>query len=84
MKPFWRGVFSEEDGTPSLSRVATMILVFFACGWVTYIVRKTTILPDFTGLIMFISTIYGINRFHSGFVAAKNGHSDPAPAASGK
>lgn len=46
MRSFWRGVFSEEDGTPSLSRVATMLLICFTCGWTTYIVRRTGALPS--------------------------------------
>lgn len=34
-KPFWAWVFSEQDGTPSLARVGTAVLVAFICGWDT-------------------------------------------------
>ncbi|SRR5258708_3637192 len=60
--PFWRGVFSEPDGTPSFSRVATGLLVSFACGWVTAIVWKNHVLLDFAGLALFIGTLYGSNK----------------------
>ena len=59
---FWRGVFSEPDGSPSFSRVATAVLLAFACGWVTAIVVKHYALPDFTSLVMFVGVLYGINR----------------------
>jgi len=57
-RPFWAWTFSEADGTPSFSRVITVPIVFFALGWVTHIVWKTGALPDFMGLIAFISAIY--------------------------
>lgn len=59
---FWRGVFSEADGTPSFSRVATAVALAFALGWVTSIVARTHQLPDFSGLVAFIGILYGINR----------------------
>jgi hypothetical protein len=46
MKDFVLGVFS-DGGAPSFSRVATGVVVGFACGWVTAIVRVTHVLPDF-------------------------------------
>lgn len=68
-KGFLRGVFSEADGTPSSSRIFTGIGVGFACGWVTAIVRHSFTLPDFMGLTIFISSLYGLN-------AGKNALSD--------
>lgn len=59
---FWRGVFSEADGTPSFSRVATGLLLAFALGWVTALVAKHWALPDFGGLIAFVGVLYGINK----------------------
>ena len=59
---FWRGVFSEADGTPSLSRVGTGVLVGFACGWVTAIVRHSNSLPELGGLALFITVLYGTNK----------------------
>jgi hypothetical protein len=58
---FWKGVFSEVDGTPSFSRVSTGLIVSFACGWVTAIVRHNHALPDLAGLALFVGTLYGAN-----------------------
>jgi hypothetical protein len=76
---FWRGVFSEPDGTPSFSRVATGLLVSFACGWVTAIVWKNHALPDFAGLALFIGTLYGSNKLAT---AWSNRSGSPQPPAS--
>ena len=59
---FWTGVFSEPDGTPSFSRVATAVALAFALGWVTHIVGHNHGLPDFAGLVAFIGVLYGINK----------------------
>jgi hypothetical protein len=69
---FWRGVFSEADGTPSFARVATAVTLAFALGWVTAIVARTHQLPDFSGLVAFIGILYGINRA-AGAVAGLRG-----------
>lgn len=61
-KPFWRGVFSEADGTPSFSRIATAVFVAFAVGWITSLVRQNHSLPDFAGLSCFVGTLYGVNK----------------------
>lgn len=61
-QPFWRGVFSEVDGTPSFSRVATGLIVAFSLGWVTALVRTNHSLPDFGGLVLFIGALYGVNK----------------------
>jgi hypothetical protein len=76
-KPFWAWVFSESDGTPSLSRVATAILVAFAMGWVTNIVWKTHALPDFAGLALFVGTLYGLNKSADFLTAWKGNNSQP-------
>jgi len=60
---FWRSVFSEPDGTPSFSRVATAVIVGFSMGWVTALVRLNHQLPDFGGLVLLIGTLYGVNKF---------------------
>ena len=59
---FWRGIFSESDGTPSFSRLATAVVVAFAVGWTTELVSHNHALPDFAGLSCFIGTLYGVNR----------------------
>lgn len=61
-KSFWRGVFSESDGTPSFARIATGFVLCFACGWVTAIVAHKFELPDFMGLVAFIGVLYGLNK----------------------
>jgi len=60
---FWRGVFSESDGTPSFSRVATAVIVAFAMGWITALVHANHQLPDFGGLVLLIGALYGVNKF---------------------
>lgn len=65
--PFWRGVFSESDGTPSFSRIATGVAVAFAVGWVTELVLRLHTLPDFAGLSCFIGTLYGVNKISNAF-----------------
>ena len=69
---FWRGVFSEPDGTPSFSRVATAVIVGFAVGWVTALVRANHQLPDFGGLVLLIGALYGVNKF-SGSIGPRPG-----------
>ena len=60
MKEFWKGVFSDGDA-PSFSRCGTGVLVSAAVTWVTYIVFKTTSLPDLGGLSLFVVVLYGAN-----------------------
>jgi hypothetical protein len=69
-RPFMRGVFSEADGTPSFSRVATGFTLAFALGWVTSIVWHGHALPDFAGLALFVGTLYGSNKL-AGAIASR-------------
>ena len=69
--PFWRAVFSESDGAPSFSRVATGLIVAFAMGWVTALVRTNHQLPDFGGLVLLIGALYGVNKF-SGAIGSRS------------
>lgn len=66
-KGFWRGVFSEPDGTPSFSRVATAVVVAFACGWVTALVHHNHMLPALIELGGFIGVLYGANQIRAGW-----------------
>ncbi len=70
-KPFWHEVFSEPDGTPSFSRVATGLIVMFSLGWVTALVRTNHSLPDFGGLVLFIGALYGVNKIGAAVAAGK-------------
>lgn len=67
VQPFWRGVFSETDGTPSFSRIATAVFVAFSVGWITALVERTHSLPDFAGLSCFVGTLYGVNKISNAF-----------------
>lgn len=79
---FWRGVFSDGD-TPSFSRVGTGALVSAAIVWVSRIVWRTDHLPDFTGLALFMGTLYGLNRVTTAFgkqqLPTSPGATDAAP-----
>ena len=60
MRVWLRDLFSESSSA-SFSRFASLILVLFVCGWVTYLV-KTKGLPspgEFAALALFMSTFYG-------------------------
>lgn len=62
---FLRGMFSEEDGSPSFSRVATGFIVAFVLGLMTYTVTKTSAFPDassLAGLSVFITSLYATNK----------------------
>jgi hypothetical protein len=61
MKTFVHEVLSEPDGKGSLARIGTALAMFFSLGWVTFIVYREHKLPDFTGLCLFIGTLYGLN-----------------------
>lgn len=73
---FWRGVFSEVDGTPSSSRVLGATFGILALVWVSLIVwahihsHYEPMLPDLGGLAVFISTPYGINKGSDAIVKA--------------
>lgn len=59
-KAFLQGIFM-DNGAPSFSRIGSAIALGFSCGWITSIVCKTHVLPDFAGVCMFIGTLYGTN-----------------------
>ncbi len=70
---FWRGVFSEPEGTPSVTRVLTALITSFALGWVTAIVvthlhrKYEPVFPDFAGLVMLVAALYSANRIGNYF-----------------
>lgn len=78
-KSFLREVFSDDDGTGSFSRCAAAFCVLATISWVCFLVYKNHILPDFSGLTLFNSAIYGINRAHaaltSGIIKTENENS---------
>lgn len=62
-RPFWTWVFCEPDGTPSFARVGTAVLIGFACGWVTCLVKITHAMPPLGELTLFVGALYGANKF---------------------
>jgi len=60
MKAFWLGVFS-DGSSPSFSRVATGFLLLISGYWITHLVIKNSTIPDVAGVVLLISTLYGIN-----------------------
>lgn len=62
MKQFIREALSESDGKGSITRILTLVAVLFAMLWVTIIVNHNHALPDFSGLALFVGTLYGINQ----------------------
>ncbi len=71
-RPFWAWVFCESDGTPSFARVGTAVLLAFALGWVTAIVKWQHALPEFGGLGLFVTLLYGTNKFSTMFGGKKD------------
>jgi len=66
MLNFLKGAFSEQDGTPSFSRIGSGILIGFSCGWITAVVHFTHAIPDvatLAGLGALIGVPYGLNKF---------------------
>lgn len=57
---FIEGVFS-DGGSPSFSRVATGVLLCACIWWDTYFLYRNGTMPDFTGQVFFLGTIYGVN-----------------------
>ena len=65
---FWQRVFCEPNGgEPSFARVGTGVLVAFACGWTTAIVRWTHALPELGELGLFMTILYGLNKTVAAF-----------------
>lgn len=48
-------MFTEDNGKLSLSRVTSGLMVLSTIVWVTYLVFKTTVLPELTGPAVFAS-----------------------------
>lgn len=61
---FWRGVFSDPDGTPSTSRVATLLLVLTGCFAVAFLTVVNHALPpavELAALGLFVTVLYATN-----------------------
>ncbi len=58
---FLQQLFS-ESGQASFSRLGAFVALGFACGWITYLVLRTHILPSLEGLTFFIAALYGLGK----------------------
>jgi hypothetical protein len=70
--------FCEQDGMPSFARVCTALMVICALFWVTYLVIHNKALPDLGGAALFITVLYGTNKF-STMLEKKDPPAPPAP-----
>lgn len=69
MKDFIKGVFS-DGGSPSSSRVLTLVHSIVACGCLIFVVHKTAAIPDATtlgGLGAFAGVHYALNAARNVF-----------------
>lgn len=82
---FFKGVFSESDGTPSFGRVQTFIHGVFGCGWVTsFVMHNHFALPDsitLAGILAFIMGPYGTNKVATAWKESKQPQQPQAPGA---
>jgi hypothetical protein len=58
---FFRQIFS-DSGEASFSRLSSFVALAAACAWVTKIVWTSHQLPNLEGLVLFISTLYGLGK----------------------
>jgi hypothetical protein len=61
MLNFFRQLFS-ESGQVSFSRTGSFVALLAACAWVSKIVWATHALPNLEGLVLFVSTLYGLGK----------------------
>ncbi len=61
MTNFIRQLFS-DSGQASFSRAGSFLALLAACAWVSKIVWATHALPNLEGLVLFISTLYGLGK----------------------
>jgi len=61
MKNFLQQLLS-ESGEASFSRLGALVALAFACGWITYLVFHTHVLPSLEDLTFFIAALYGLGK----------------------
>ena len=62
MRVYIRGLFSEDDGKPSFSRVCTFIILVCLLSWDTYMVIIKQTIPDLGGQALFLPILYAVNK----------------------
>jgi len=75
---FLKLLFAAEPGA-SFSRVATFIALVFSCTWVTHLVWHNHQLPDFSGLTLFVGSLYGLGKASDLVARLKNGDTPTPP-----
>lgn len=66
MVNFLKSVFAESDGTGSWARVGSFIALLASLAWVSIVVHTSHAIPDLTGVCLFITSLYGVNKLHDG------------------
>jgi hypothetical protein len=68
-KKFLLGLFSDDNGVPSFSRIASGLIILSVLAWVTFVVIRDLKVPDLSGAAMFLSgsigTLYSVNKVAS-------------------
>lgn len=59
--PWFKDLFSESS-VASFGRVGAMMALMASIGWGTWVVYKTSIIPDLAGVSLFIGTLYGLSK----------------------
>jgi hypothetical protein len=60
---FIKEIFNEENGKTSFARIGSFLSLLAGVGWVSYLVYKNHVLPDLSGISLFIGVPYGTNKF---------------------
>jgi len=62
---FVQEIFNEENGKTSFARIGSFISLLAGIAWVSFLVYKNHVLPDLSGVSLFIGVPYGTNKFSS-------------------
>jgi hypothetical protein len=73
---WFQQIFSEV-GSASFGRVGSFIALLFACGWISYVVYTTRVIPPLTDVALFIGTLYGLSKAGSVIAAVSTGTKPP-------
>ena len=71
---FLRSTFSEPTGEGSSSRILAAVSITACIAWITYIIFKTTHLPDMSGPAMWLTASfsgYGLNKLSGAIESSK-------------
>lgn len=58
---FFRELLS-DSGAVSFGRMGALVALAASCLWVSWVVYKTSALPDLGGVALFIGTLYGLSK----------------------